>query len=73
MDQHTAFKWRHFDAEIILLCMRWYTYGTHSAITTSKRRCGSADSRSITPPSKSKTGKYCSLPVSCFEERLLLE
>ncbi len=24
MDQHNPFKWRHFEAEIILLCVRWY-------------------------------------------------
>lgn len=24
MDTSTAFKWRHFQAESILLCVRWY-------------------------------------------------
>src|SRR6266576_2322916 len=24
MDQQNPFKWRHFEAEIILLCVRWY-------------------------------------------------
>jgi transposase, IS6 family len=24
MDTSTPFKWRHFEAEIILLCVRWY-------------------------------------------------
>jgi len=24
MDNPTPFKWRHFEAEIILLCVRWY-------------------------------------------------
>jgi transposase-like protein len=24
MDQPNPFKWRHFEAEIILLCVRWY-------------------------------------------------
>jgi len=24
MDPSTLFKWRHFEAEIILLCVRWY-------------------------------------------------
>jgi transposase, IS6 family len=24
MDTPTPFKWRHFEAEIILLCVRWY-------------------------------------------------
>src|SRR5260221_11248637 len=24
MNAATAFKWRHFEAEIILLCVRWY-------------------------------------------------
>jgi transposase, IS6 family len=24
MDISTPFKWRHFQAEIILLCVRWY-------------------------------------------------
>jgi DDE domain len=24
MDNHSLFKWRHFEAEIILLCVRWY-------------------------------------------------
>jgi hypothetical protein len=24
MDNSTPFKWRHFQAEIILLCVRWY-------------------------------------------------
>ena len=24
MDTHSPFKWRHFESEIILLCVRWY-------------------------------------------------
>ena len=24
MNQPNPFKWRHFEAEIILLCVRWY-------------------------------------------------
>ncbi len=24
MDQQNPFKWRHFETEIILLCVRWY-------------------------------------------------
>ena len=24
MDDQDPFKWRHFEAEIILLCVRWY-------------------------------------------------
>ncbi len=24
MDTRSPFKWRHFEAEIILLCVRWY-------------------------------------------------
>jgi transposase-like protein len=24
MSQRNPFKWRHFEAEIILLCVRWY-------------------------------------------------
>src|SRR6266700_1862859 len=24
MDQQNPFKWRHFQAEIVLLCVRWY-------------------------------------------------
>lgn len=24
MSQATPFKWRHFEGEIILLCVRWY-------------------------------------------------
>src|SRR5712692_6610788 len=24
MDKSTPFKWRHFEADIILLCVRWY-------------------------------------------------
>jgi len=24
MNQLNPFKWRHFEAEIILLCVRWY-------------------------------------------------
>ena len=24
MDQVNLFKWRHYQAEIILLCVRWY-------------------------------------------------
>jgi transposase, IS6 family len=24
MDTSIPFKWRHFEAEIILLCVRWY-------------------------------------------------
>ncbi len=24
MDQQNPFKWRHFEADIILLCVRWY-------------------------------------------------
>ncbi len=26
MDTHTPFKWRHFESEIILLCVRWYLW-----------------------------------------------
>ena len=32
-----------------------------------------AASYSTTAVTKRKTGKYCYLPVSCFEERILLE
>jgi transposase, IS6 family len=24
MDEQSPFKWRHFEADIILLCVRWY-------------------------------------------------
>jgi transposase, IS6 family len=24
MNQQSPFKWRHFESEIILLCVRWY-------------------------------------------------
>ena len=24
MDQQSPFNWRHFEADIILLCVRWY-------------------------------------------------
>ena len=24
MDQQNPFKWRHYEADIILLCVRWY-------------------------------------------------
>jgi transposase-like protein len=24
MDTSTPFKWRHFQAEVVLLCVRWY-------------------------------------------------
>jgi len=24
MDHQNPFKWRHFEADIILLCVRWY-------------------------------------------------
>ncbi len=24
MDQQNSFKWRHFEADSILLCVRWY-------------------------------------------------
>jgi transposase-like protein len=24
MTEQTPFKWRHFEAEIILVCVRWY-------------------------------------------------
>jgi transposase, IS6 family len=24
MDQHNPFKWRHYEADMILLCVRWY-------------------------------------------------
>ena len=27
MDQQNPFKWRHFEADIILLCVRWYLSG----------------------------------------------
>ena len=29
MDTSTPFKWRHFQAEIILLCVRWYLRVRH--------------------------------------------
>ena len=33
MNQQNPFKWRHFEAEIILLCVRWYL-AIRSAIAT---------------------------------------
>ena len=36
MSNANPFKWRHFEAEIILLCVRC-TFGTRSASATSKR------------------------------------
>ena len=35
VEQH-PFKWRHFEAEIILLCVRWFC-GMRSATVTWKR------------------------------------
>ena len=29
MDDQDPFKWRHFEAEIILLCVRWYLRVRH--------------------------------------------
>ncbi len=29
MDQQNPFKWRHFEADIILLCVRWYLRVRH--------------------------------------------
>ena len=29
MNTSNAFKWRHFQAEIILLCVRWYLRVRH--------------------------------------------
>jgi hypothetical protein len=29
MNQQRPFKWRHFEAEIILLCVRWYLRVRH--------------------------------------------
>jgi transposase-like protein len=29
MNQPSLFKWRHFEAEIILLCVRWYVRVRH--------------------------------------------
>ena len=29
MSQPSPFKWRHFEAEIILLCVRWYLRVRH--------------------------------------------
>ncbi len=29
MNQQNPFKWRHFEAEIILLCVRWYLRVRH--------------------------------------------
>ena len=26
MSKQHPFKWRHFESEIILLCVRWYRY-----------------------------------------------
>ena len=36
MDYQNPFKWRHFEAEIILLCVRC-TYDTRSATLTWRR------------------------------------
>jgi len=48
-EQH-PFKWRHFQADIILLYMRWY-HDIRSAISTSKKSCWSVDCTSIIPRS----------------------
>jgi hypothetical protein len=37
MNQQHPFKWRHFEAEIILLCVRSLPALSGSAIATSKR------------------------------------
>ncbi len=29
MNQQNPFKWRHFEADIILLCLRWYLRVRH--------------------------------------------
>ena len=29
MDQQNPFKWRHYEADIILLCVRWYVRVRH--------------------------------------------
>ena len=36
MSHPSPFKWRHFESEIILLCVRWYLR-VRSATATSKR------------------------------------
>lgn len=32
MDQQDPFKWRHFEADIILLCLRWYVLWSHRGV-----------------------------------------
>ncbi len=41
MNQQNPFKWRHFEAEIILLCVRWYLrvrHVTHLSIPSETER-----------------------------------
>jgi hypothetical protein len=55
MDTLTPFKWRHFQAEIILLCVRWYLrvrHVTHCSIPseTERTRRGFFGSRAYLAP-----------------------
>jgi hypothetical protein len=34
MSQPSPFKWRHFEAEIILLCVRWYVRYLYCFLTS---------------------------------------
>ncbi len=43
MNQQNPFKWRHFESEIILLCVRWYLrvrHVTHLSIPSETERTG---------------------------------
>jgi len=56
MDTLTPFKWRHFQAEIILLCVRWYlryplSYrDLEEMMTVARIACRSHDNLSLGAP-----------------------
>ena len=69
MDTSTPFKWRHFQAGIILLCVRWYLRYPLS-YRDLEEMMASEDCTSTTPQStalvqdlRTRTGEALSTPV----------
>jgi hypothetical protein len=66
LTKQALFKWRHFEAELILLCVRWYLryslsyrdLEAHPAGTRSARR--SYDDLSVGPTLRARTGEALS-------------
>jgi hypothetical protein len=45
MDQQNPFKWRHYEADIILLCVRWYVRYSASLPRPRRDEAGAGSAR----------------------------